>query len=151
MALKHLAGACALGLTSFALSAPAASAFCGFYVAKADTDLFNDASKVVLVRDDERTVITMASDYRGDVNEFAMVIPVVDIPLREQINVANPALVDHLDEYTAPRLVEYYDENPCEMRYRRDMLAMSAPPEPVMESAMMEDKKQGSCYQHTNT
>ena len=139
MNLKHLAGACALGLTSFALSAPAASAFCGFYVAKADTDLFNDASKVVLVRDDERTVITMASDYRGDVNEFAMVVPVVDIPLREQINVASPALVDHLDEYTAPRLVEYYDENPCEMRYRRDMMAMSAPPEPVMESAMMEE------------
>ncbi len=139
MNLKHLAGACALGLTSFALSAPAASAFCGFYVAKADTDLFNDASKVVLVRDDERTVITMASDYRGDVNEFAMVVPVVDIPLREQINVANPALVDHLDEYTAPRLVEYYDENPCEMRYRRDMMAMSAPPEPMMEAGVMEE------------
>jgi hypothetical protein len=144
MNLKHLAGACALGLASFALSAPAASAFCGFYVAKADTDLFNDASKVVLVRDDERTVITMASDYRGDVNEFAMVIPVVDIPLREQINVANPALVDHLDEYTAPRLVEYYDENPCEMRYRRDMMAMSsAPPEPVMEMAMEEAEDLG--------
>ncbi|MCR9270912.1 MAG: DUF2330 domain-containing protein [Henriciella sp.] len=136
MNLKHLAGACALGLSSFALSAPAASAFCGFYVAKADTDLFNDASKVVLVRDDERTVITMASDYRGEVSEFAMVIPVVDIPEREQINVANPGLVDHLDEYTAPRLVEYYDENPCDLRrYRMESVAMSAPP----EMAMMED------------
>ncbi len=144
MTLKHLAGACALGLASFALSAPAASAFCGFYVAKADTDLFNDASKVVLVRDEERTVITMASDYRGEVSEFAMVVPVVDIPLREQINVANPALVDHLDEYTAPRLVEYYDDNPCEMRYRRDMMAMSAPPpEPVMEMAMEEAEDLG--------
>ncbi|MEM6556036.1 MAG: DUF2330 domain-containing protein [Pseudomonadota bacterium] len=127
MNLKHLAGACALGLTSFALSAPVASAFCGFYVAKADTDLFNDASKVVLVRDDERTVITMASDYRGDVNEFAMVVPVVDIPLREQINVGNPALVDHLDEYTAPRLVEYYDDNPCEMNRARSFVASSEP------------------------
>ncbi len=135
MNLKHLAGACALGLTSFALSAPAATAFCGFYVAKADTDLFNDASKVVLVRDDERTVITMASDYRGEASEFAMVVPVVDIPEREQINVANPALVDHLDEYTAPRLVEYYDEDPCQM-YRRMEMAMSAPPEPA---AMMKD------------
>ncbi|MEM1146550.1 MAG: DUF2330 domain-containing protein [Pseudomonadota bacterium] len=113
MTLKQLLGACALGLVSFALSAPAASAFCGFYVAKADTDLFNDASKVVLVRDQDRTVITMASDYRGEASEFAMVIPVVDVPEREQINVANPALVDHLDQYTAPRLVEYYDENPC--------------------------------------
>lgn len=139
MRLTHLAGACALGLTSFALNAPAASAFCGFYVAKADTDLFNDASKVVLVRDEVRTVITMASDYRGEPSEFAMVIPVVDVPEREQINVANPGLVDHLDEYTAPRLVEYYDDNPCDVdRYRRmEMVAMSAPPEAMMEEAEM--------------
>jgi len=144
MNLKHLAGACALGLTSFAFSAQAASAFCGFYVAKADTDLFNDASKVVLVRDDERTVITMASDYRGEASEFAMVVPVVDIPEREQINVANPALVDHLDEYTAPRLVEYYDENPCDMRrYRMESVAMSAPPEPVMDGVMEEAEDLG--------
>ncbi|MEL7107730.1 MAG: DUF2330 domain-containing protein [Pseudomonadota bacterium] len=144
MKLNHLAGAFALGLTSFALSAPAASAFCGFYVAKADTDLFNDASKVVLVRDDERTVITMASDYRGEVNEFAMVVPVVDIPLREQINVANPALVDHLDEYTAPRLVEYYDENPCEMRKFRNMIVVTgAQPPMAMEMAMDEAEDLG--------
>ncbi|MEO0550648.1 MAG: DUF2330 domain-containing protein [Pseudomonadota bacterium] len=137
MKLKKLAAACALGLTSFAFSAPAASAFCGFYVAKADTDLFNDASKVVLVRDEERTVITMASDYRGEASEFAMVVPVVDIPEREQINVANPALVDHLDEYTAPRLVEYYDDNPCDrMMYRKDIVMMSGSPAPmVMELA----------------
>ena len=37
--------------------APAA-AFCGFYVAKADTQLFNKASQVVLVRDGDRTVLT---------------------------------------------------------------------------------------------
>ena len=30
--------------------------FCGFYVAKADTKLFNQASQVVLVRDGDRTV-----------------------------------------------------------------------------------------------
>ncbi|MEO0607249.1 MAG: DUF2330 domain-containing protein [Pseudomonadota bacterium] len=145
MTLKHLAGACALGLASFGLSAPSAAAFCGFYVAKADTDLFNDASKVVLVRDDERTVITMASDYRGEVSEFAMVVPIVDIPEREQINVANPALVDHLDEYTAPRLVEYYDENPCVMdRTRRDMVFMSAPAsQPLMESMVLDAEELG--------
>ena len=31
-----------------------AQAFCGFYVAKADTNLFNQASQVVLVRDGNR-------------------------------------------------------------------------------------------------
>ncbi|MHA7856948.1 MAG: DUF2330 domain-containing protein [Henriciella sp.] len=145
MTFKHLAGACALGLTSFALSAPAASAFCGFYVAKADTDLFNDASKVVLVRDDERTVITMASDYRGEASEFAMVVPVVDVPEREQINVANPGLVDHLDEYTAPRLVEYYDENPCmlERRYKSVTVTGSAIPEMAMSAPPMEAEDLG--------
>lgn len=145
MNLKHLAGACALSLTSFALSAPAASAFCGFYVAKADTDLFNDASKVVLVRDDERTVITMASDYRGEASEFAMVVPVVDVPEREQINVANPGLVDHLDEYTAPRLVEYHDENPCmlDRRLKSVTVTSSAIPEMAMSAPPMEAEDLG--------
>ena len=53
-----------------------ALAFCGFYVAKADTKLFNKASQVVLVRDGDRTVITMANDFKGDPKEFAMVVPV---------------------------------------------------------------------------
>jgi hypothetical protein len=33
--------------------------------------------------------------------------------------VAEPALLDHLDAYSAPRLVEYYDENPCQIMERR--------------------------------
>jgi len=143
MRLKHLIAGLALPLAGLAFTAPA-SAFCGFYVAKADTDLFNDASKVVLARDGERTVITMASDFRGDVSEFAMVVPVVNIPEREQINVANPALVDHLDAYTAPRLVEYYDEDPCEIerRYKqmRETADMAASP---MAGAMEEAESLG--------
>jgi len=107
-------------------------AFCGFYVAKADTDLYNSASQVVLVRDEDRTVITMANDFQGDVEDFAMVVPVPTFIERDQINVATQGLVDHLDAYTAPRLVEYFDENPCmRQKYRMDM-ATSA----VAESAM---------------
>jgi hypothetical protein len=93
-----------------------AQAFCGFYVARADTSLFNQASQVVLVRDGDRTVITMANDFQGDVEDFAVVIPVPTFIEREQINVADRALVEHLDAYTAPRLVEYHDPDPC-VRY----------------------------------
>ncbi|MEM1173618.1 MAG: DUF2330 domain-containing protein [Pseudomonadota bacterium] len=93
-----------------------AEAFCGFYVAKADTDLFNEASQVVLVRDGKRTVITMVNDFHGDVSDFAMVVPVPTFIEREQINVGDMAVVDHLDAYTSPRLVEYFDENPCAIR-----------------------------------
>ena len=93
-----------------------AQAFCGFYVARADTSLFNQASQVVLVRDRDRTVITMANDFQGDVEDFAVVIPVPTFIERDQINVADRALVEHLDAYTAPRLVEYHDSDPC-IRY----------------------------------
>ena len=88
-------------------------AFCGFYVAKGDARLFNKASQVVLVRDGDRTVLTMANDYKGDPKEFAVVIPVPTLLERSQIRVADKALIDHLDAYTAPRLVEYHDSDPC--------------------------------------
>jgi hypothetical protein len=102
--------------TIMVIMATVAQAFCGFYVARADTSLFNSASQVVLVRDGNRTVITMANDFDGDVNDFAVVIPVPTKIEREQINVGDRAIVQHLDAYTAPRLVEYHDPDPC-MRY----------------------------------
>src|SRR5882672_8616116 len=88
-------------------------AFCGFYVAKADTKLFNKASQVVLVRQDDKTVLTMANDFKGDPKEFAIVVPVPTVLQKDQIHVGDKALLDHLDAYSAPRLVEYFDENPC--------------------------------------
>ena len=91
-------------------------AFCGFYAARADTKLVNEASRVALVRDENRTVLTMANDYKGEPRDFALVIPVPTFIKRSQINVADPKLIDHLDAYTAPRLVEYFDNNPCDVR-----------------------------------
>ena len=113
-----------------------ANAFCGFYVAKAETDLFNQSSKVAVVRDGDRTVITMANDYIGDPTEFAMVIPVPTVIKKEQVHISDASLLDHLDAYTAPRLVEYFDSNPCmQRRYRMmDGVAMesAAPPAPMI-------------------
>src|SRR5882724_979143 len=111
-------------------SAPTLLGFCGFYVAKADTKLFNHASQVVLVRDGDRTVMTMANDFKGEPKEFAVVIPVPTFLKREQIHVGEKALVEHIDAYSAPRLVEYFDENPCQMMMRQELnraVAASAP------------------------
>ena len=102
-----------LATVATVIIATTAEAFCGFYVARADTSLFNKASQVVLVRDGNRTVITMANDFDGDVEDFAVVIPVPTKIEREQINVGDRAIVQHLDAYTAPRLVEYHDPDPC--------------------------------------
>ena len=109
-----------------------ASAFCGFYVSKADAKLFNRASQVVLVRDGDRTVLTMANDFSGSPIDFAVVIPVPTRIEREQIHVGDKALIDHLDAFSAPRLVEYFDENPCELR--RFDRAIPAPMSSARES-----------------
>ncbi|MGY4305096.1 hypothetical protein ACVIJ6_002339 [Bradyrhizobium sp. USDA 4369] len=107
-----------------------ANAFCGFYVAQADAKLFNKSSKVVLARDGEQTSITMASDFEGDVKEFAVVVPVPTFIERKQIGVVEPKTIDHLDRYTAPRLVEYHDEDPCHpIMYR---MAPGAPMPPAV-------------------
>lgn len=91
-----------------------ALAFCGFYVAKAGADLYNNKSEVILVRDGKNTTITMSNDFTGDVKDFAMVVPVPNVLSREDIKIADRSVFQMLDAYSAPRLVEYYDANPCE-------------------------------------
>ncbi|HEY6196509.1 MAG TPA: DUF2330 domain-containing protein [Candidatus Eisenbacteria bacterium] len=91
----------------------AAHAFCGLFVATGDAKLFNHRSQVAMVRDGDRTVLTMASDYQGDPREFALVVPVPVVLKRGQIHVGDSSLVASLDAYSAPRLVEYYDPDPC--------------------------------------
>ncbi len=92
----------------------AAHAFCGFYVAKADTNLYNKASQVAIARDGRHTVLTMGNDYQGDVNEFALVVPVPTTISREQVALSEQRVLDRLDATSAPRLVEYVDGSPCE-------------------------------------
>ena len=87
--------------------------FCGFYVAKADTKLFNKTSQVILVRDGEKSTITMSSDFEGDVKDFAMVVPVPVVLGQNDIRVVDRLVFDKLDAYSSPRLVEYWDTDPC--------------------------------------
>ena len=110
-----------------ALAGERARAFCGFYVSSADTRLYNEASQVVLARDGNRTVMTMANDFRGDVRDFAMVVPIPTSLARGQVRVAERALIEQVDAYTAPRLVEYFDRDPCAERMMRESAVMSAP------------------------
>jgi hypothetical protein len=121
-----------LGVALFAIAgqlaatALPAQAFCGFYVAQADARLFNRASKVVLAWDDGSAAVTMASDYEGDPRQFAVVIPVSTFIERKQIGIVDAAIIDHLDRYSAPRLVEYHDADPCATIRPGSMMAFSA-------------------------
>jgi hypothetical protein len=134
IAFRLKASVAAGALLALAALAGPAGAFCGFYVAQADAKLFNKSSKVVLARDGEKTAITMANDYQGDVKEFAVVIPVPTFIERRQIGVVDMPTIDHLDAFTAPRLVEYHDFDPCG-EPRVVAMLRSASPSPMLAFA----------------
>ena len=73
------------------------------------------------MRLEDKTVLTMSNDFKGDPKEFAIVVPVPTFLERGQIQVGDKAIIDHLDAYSSPRLVEYFDEDPCRRRYEAEM------------------------------
>jgi len=97
------------------MSAVAAHAFCGFYVSGSDKKMFNDATNVVLMRSGTRTVLSMQNDYRGPLEDFAMVIPVPVVLKPTDVKVIPKAVFDRLDSLGSPRLVEYWEQDPCPM------------------------------------
>ncbi len=99
--------------------------FCGFYVSKADGSLTNKTSQVILVRDGNKNVITMYNDFKGNTKDFAMVVPVPVVLKKEDIKVVDQYIFQRLNDYSAPRLVEYWDQNPC-YGYQREESAMDA-------------------------
>ena len=129
-----LARALCLTALGLALVSGPASAFCGFFVGKADAKLFNRASQVALVRNGDRTVLTMSNDYQGEASDFALVVPVPTVLQKDQIHIGDRKLLERLDSYSSPRLVEYTDPNPCEVVHRR-MKMSEAPTSMDMQSA----------------
>src|ERR1700687_2301160 len=129
----------ALALLLFiVLGSKPASAFCGFYVGKADAKLFNEASQVILVRAGMRT------DFQGDLSEFALVVPVPVVLQKSQIHIGDPKTFERIDAYSAPRLAEYFDPNPCDLaQAQRQMGAMNAAPASMAREEAKKDKALG--------
>ncbi|MBL8953641.1 MAG: DUF2330 domain-containing protein [Myxococcaceae bacterium] len=100
----------------------AAHAFCGFYVAGGGAELFNNATQVVLMRDGTRTVLSMQNNYEGPPADFAMVVPVPVVLKKEQVKTLPRDVFTRIDQLSAPRLVEYWEVDPCfvEPRYEEE-------------------------------
>src|SRR5579863_7187812 len=114
-----------------------AFAFCGFYVGKADSGLYNHASQVVYVRHDDKSVISIMNDYQGELNEFALVVPIPVVLQKGQIHVGTRELFERLDAYSSPRLVEYFDQDPC----ARVPMLMNAPAASALGAAREESAR----------
>ena len=97
-----------------AAATPQAAAFCGFFVAGSNQKLYNNASQVVLLRKGNHTVMTMSNNYKGPPEDFAMVVPVPVVLKKQQVRTPSAKVFAHVDELTAPRLVEYWEQDPCD-------------------------------------
>jgi MYXO-CTERM domain-containing protein len=102
-----------LALFCSMLTTTEARAFCGFYVAGADAKLFNNATLVVMMRDGTHTVLSMQNNYQGPPESFAMVVPVPVVLQKENVKTLDPAIFARVDKLAAPRLVEYWETDPC--------------------------------------
>ncbi len=91
------------------------AAFCGFYVSGADTKLVNRATQVVLMRSGTKTVLSMQNAYEGPPQDFAMVVPVPVVLQKEQVKTLPRELLDRVDQLGSPRLVEYWEQDPCDV------------------------------------
>jgi hypothetical protein len=107
-----------------ALPPSPASAFCGFFVAGSNAKLTNHASQVVLMRHHNRTVMTMSNTYHGPPENFAMVVPVPVVLEQADVKTLPHNVFDRIDALTAPRLVEYWEQDPCLQRNDLDGLGM---------------------------
>lgn len=104
-----------------ALSMPTrADAFCGFYVGGAGTKMFNNATQVVLMRHGQTTVLSMQNNYQGPPSRFAMVIPVPVVLKEQNVKTLPHDVFDKIDTLGAPRLVEYWEADPCNPRPQLD-------------------------------
>src|SRR6188768_3150237 len=106
-----------------------AQAFCGFFVAGSNAKLTNNASQVVLMRKGNRTVMTMSNAYQGPPENFAMVVPVPVVLQKENVKTLPADVFDRVDSLSAPRLVEYWEQDPCQppRLYEQKAMRRSAP------------------------
>jgi Na+-translocating ferredoxin:NAD+ oxidoreductase RnfD subunit len=126
--VSRVAAAAILIAAGIVLTRAPAVAFCGFYVGKADSGLYNHASQVVYVRHEDKNVLSIMNDYQGEPSEFALVVPVPVVLQKGQVHIGERELFTRLDAYSSPRLVEYYDPDPCErmMLDRNATMALGA-------------------------
>jgi hypothetical protein len=109
---KWAAAALLVGLIG--LAAPQrADAFCGFYVGGGSADLFANATQAAMMREGNRTVMSIQNNYQGPTEDFAMVVPVPVVLQETDVKTLPQDLFDKMDRLTAPRLVEYWEQDPC--------------------------------------
>jgi MYXO-CTERM domain-containing protein len=82
------------------------------------------------------TVLSMQNNYQGPPEGFALVVPVPVVIKEKQVKTLPRELFDKVDILGAPRLVEYWEQDPCHVpKYEEELKSVDM----VMESTSTSD------------
>jgi hypothetical protein len=96
------------------LLAHPAQALPGFFAGKDSQELISRSTQVVVMSNDNQSVVSVMTDYNGPNQPFAFVMPVPKDVKLDSVKTLKRATVERLDELTAPRFHEFWEKAPCE-------------------------------------
>jgi MYXO-CTERM domain-containing protein len=83
-----------------------------------------------MMRAGTRTVLSMQNNYQGPPQDFAMVVPVPVVLQKENVKTLPREIFTRVDQLSAPRLVEYWEQDPCRPPMPDDVAMGGALPPP---------------------
>ncbi|MBN2195470.1 MAG: DUF2330 domain-containing protein [Polyangiaceae bacterium] len=94
--------------------APQAAAFPGVYLSKDGVKRSIQATHIVMMHRANTSVVTVMPDYIGPSGTFAVVMPVPSDVTFDRIRVVKREYLARIEEMTAPRFHEFYEQDPCD-------------------------------------
>src|SRR5688572_14013673 len=95
------------------LSTPPGSAFPGVAVSVTSTPPKISTTELVLMEHAGVSIVTLAVDYQGPVQRFALLLPVPRDVERKQLRTVKHEFIARLEQMTAPRVFEFWERDPC--------------------------------------
>lgn len=89
----------------FASALSTAALACPTLAAGDPTKLSFDTAQVIIARDEDETVFSVAINPKGRAQDMALVLPVPVVPAEEDIRTLDPDIFARMDGFTAPRHV----------------------------------------------
>lgn len=88
----------------------------GLFLAKDGSKVTSQNSKVIMSRKGEGASFTFTSDFESSSDEVVLIVPVPEMIKPSQVTMVSMDLINAIDQYTSPRLIEYVDFDPCDKK-----------------------------------
>lgn len=94
-------------------SAGTSRAFPGIAVSVTDTTPEISTTELVVMEHAGVSIVTLAVDYQGPIQRFALLLPVPGDVERGRLETVKHEFIARLEQVTAPRVFEFWEQDPC--------------------------------------